>query len=178
MNVRTKLLLKIRRLIAADEGGSLAEMAIMIPFLVVMLAAVSEIGRLFDNYTTLAKATRSASRYLSNHQLNSAEEARAVNLVVCGKLACGDGDTALVNGLTSANVCLETSGSPKVTGVTVRIPRVAGDCGSVDTAIGGTAGATPFTYAPFFDIGALLHVPSLSLALPIAPRTTMYYMID
>jgi Flp pilus assembly protein TadG len=178
MNFGGKILLKISRLVAADDGGSLAELAIMVPFLILMLAAVSEIGRLFDNYTTLAKATRSASRYLSNHQLTDVETGRAINLVVCGKLACGLADTAIVNGFTSSNVCIETQGSPKVTTVTVRIPRVAGDCGSVDTAIGGTGGATPFNYRPIFNIGALLNTPSFSLALPIAPRTSMYYMID
>ena len=178
MNFRSKVWLKIRRLIATDDGGSLAELAIMVPFLILMLAAVSEIGRLFDNYTTLAKATRSASRYLSNHQINNVETARAVSLVVCGKLACGGGDTALVNGFTSSNVCVETTGTPKVTAVTVRIPRTAGDCGSTNTAIGGTGGATPFVYNPIFNIGALLNTPGFSLALPIAPRTTMYYMVE
>ena len=178
MSLRSKVWSKIRRLITRDEGGSMAELAIMLPFLILMLAAVSEIGRLFDNYTTIAKATRSASRYLSNHQINDVETARAVNLVVCGKLACGVGDTAIVSGLSSSNVCVETTGSPKVTAVTVRIPRVAGDCGSVDTAIGGTGGAAPFTYNPIFNIGALLNTPSFSLALPIAPRTTMYYMVE
>jgi hypothetical protein len=32
-----------------------------------------------------------------------------------------------------------------------------------------TAAATPYTYAPIFNIGALLNVPSFSMALPIAP---------
>jgi hypothetical protein len=98
--------------------------------------------------------------------------------VVCGKLVCAAGDTAVVNGLTAGNVCIETNGSPKVTSVTVRIPRTAGNCGSSGTAIGGTGGATPFVYQPVFNIGAMLHVPSFSLALPIAPRTTMYYMLS
>lgn len=178
MSVRTKFWPKIRRRIAADEGGALAELAILVPFLAVMLAGVSEIGRLFQNYTTLAKSTRAASRYLSNHQLNSAETVRATNLAVCGKLICAGGDTPLVSGLASGNVCIETAGSPKVTSVTVRIPRVAGDCGATDTAIGGTGGATPFIFQPVFDVGALLQVPSFSLALPIAPRTTMYYMVE
>ena len=178
MNRLSKVWLKIRRLIATDDGGSMAELAIMVPFLILMLAAVSEIGLLFKDYTTISKATRSASRYLSNHQINDVETARAVNLVVCGKLACGVGDTAIVNGLTSSNVCIETTGSPKVTTVTVRIPRAAGDCGSVNTAIGGTGGAAPFLYQPIFNIGGLLNTPSFSLALPIAPRTTMYYMVE
>jgi Flp pilus assembly protein TadG len=57
---------RIRQWFRKEDGGALAEFAIMV-FLVLMLAGVSEFGRYFQNYTTLAKATRNASRYLSNH---------------------------------------------------------------------------------------------------------------
>jgi hypothetical protein len=164
----------ISRWFRKDDGGALAELAIMVPFLALMLAGVSEFGRYFQNYSTLAKATRNASRYLSNHQLDATERGRAVNLVVCGKLACGGGDPPLVTGLSASNVCLESVGTPKVTSVTVKIPYTAGDC----TPMTGANAATPYTYTPIFDIGALLNVPSFSMALPIAPSTTMYYMID
>lgn len=153
----------------------MAELALMVPFLAVMLAGVSEFGRFFQNYTTIAKGTRSAARYLSNHQLNPTELGRARSLVVCGKLACVGGDE-LVKGvgagpsLSASNVCIETTGSPKVTSVTVRIPRASGDCPS-----GGDA--TPYPYQPVFDIGALLQT-DFTMALPISPSTTMYYMID
>ena len=156
-----------------DDGGALAELAIMVPFLVLMLAAVSEFGRYFQNYNTLAKATRDSARYLSNHNLDASEQARAVSLVVCGKLACAAGDPPLVTGLTSSNVCLESTGSPKITSVTVKIPYQASDCNPMT----GAVAATPYTYTPIFDLGALLGV-SYSMAWPIAPSTTMYYMID
>jgi Flp pilus assembly protein TadG len=161
----------------SEDGAALAEFAIMVPFLLVLLASVAEFGRYFRDYTTLTKATRAASRYLSNHQLNSTEFTRTKNLVVCGKLTCGADDATLVPRIATSNVCIESVGSPKVTSVTVRVPRRAGDCGSTATAQGGTAGAVPYVYQPIFDIGALLQT-SLSLRLPIAPRTTMYYMID
>ena len=165
---------KLLGLVRSESGGALAELAIMVPFLVLMLAAVSEVGRYYQNYNTLAKATRNAARYLSNHQLDATEQARAANLVVCGKLACGAGDAPLVTGISSGNVCLETTGSPKVTSVTVKIPYAAADCNPMT----GATAATPYTYTPIFDIGALLNVPSFTMALPIAPSTTMYYMID
>jgi len=174
MKVNSQMLNRLRQWFRKEDGGALAEFAIMVPFLALMLAGVSEFGRYFQNYTTLAKATRNASRYLSNHDLNATEEARAVNLVVCGKLACGAGDAPLVKGLSSSNVCLESTGSPKVLSVTVKIPYASANCTPMD----GRAAATPYTYAPIFDIGALLNVPSFSMALPIAPSTTMYYMID
>jgi Flp pilus assembly protein TadG len=166
-----------RDFIRGEGGGALAELAILVPFLAVMLAGVAEFGRFFQNYSTLAKGTRTASRYLSNHQLNTTEFTRAKSLVVCGKLVCGVSDPALATGFTAGNVCIETVGSPKVTSVTVRIPRVSGNCGSTATAQGGTASSVPYTYQPIFDVGALLR-SNLSLRLPIAPSTTMYYMID
>ena len=148
-----------------DEGSTLAEMAIMVPFLAIMLAGVSEFGRFFQTYTTMAKSTRAAARYLSNHPFNDAEKAKARNLVVCGKLACAGGDE-LLPGMTTANVCIESTGDPHPKTVTVRIPESAGDCGA------------PYTYQPIFDLGALLHTPSFTLAKPIRPSTTMYFMLD
>ena len=163
---------RLRSFIKTEHGGALAELAILVPFLVVMLACVAEFGRYFQNYTTLSKATRASARYLSNHPLNATELGRATNLVVCGKLACGVGDRPLVSGFAAGNVCIESTGSPQVINVTVRIPRT-NDC----TPTTGAGNATPFVYTPIFDIGAILGVPSFSMALPIAPGTTMYYMI-
>lgn len=164
----------LNRLLRREDGGALAELAILVPFLALMLAAVSEFGRFFQQYTTLSKATRTASRYLSNHKLDATEVARAQSLVVCGKLACAAGDRSLLPNLTASNVCIESTGSPKVTSVTVKIPRTDADC----TPMAGTSSAVPYTYSPIFNIGALLNQPGFSLALPLAPSTTMYYMID
>src|SRR5215510_10691369 len=105
MRARFKIFFsKVRRHLGAEDGAALAELAVLVPLLLVMLAAVSEIGRLFQNYTSVAKTTRAAARYLSNHQLTTIETNRAKNLVVCGKLVCGAGDTAIVNGLAAGNV--------------------------------------------------------------------------
>ena len=141
----------------------------MVPFLAIMLAGVTEFGRFFQTYTTMAKSTRSAARYLSNHPFNDTEKAKARNLVVCGKLtACAGGEELLPN-LTTDNICIESEpvGAPLPTTVTVRIPDVAGGgCGE------------PFTYQPIFDLGALLHSPTYSLTVPIRPSSTMYFMLD
>jgi len=173
MEYRFEVTRKIRQLWRREDGSALTELAILIPLLAVMLAAVCEFGRYFQNYNTLAKATRTASRYLSNHKLTTQEMGRAQNLVVCGKLTCGQSDKAQLSGLSAANVCIETTGSPKVTSVTVRIPRATTPC----TPTAGAGNASPLVYKPIFNIGALLG-SSLSMNLPIAPRTTMYYMID
>lgn len=177
MIVRLQMIRKLRGLVGDERGSTLAELAIMVPFLALMLAGVTEFGRFFHTYTTLAKATRSASRYLSNHNLTPVEINRATSLVVCGKLTCAGGDE-LVNGFSASNVCLESTGSPEVTSVTVRIPRAAGDCGLDATALGDSGNSVPFVYQPIFDIGALLQSPTFTLALPIRPSTTMHYMLD
>jgi hypothetical protein len=164
----------LNRLLRREDGGALAELAILVPFLALMLASVAEFGRFFQQYTTLAKATRSASRYLSNHKLDATEIGRAQSLVVCGKLSCGVGDRTLLTNLSVSNVCIESTGSPKVTSVTVKIPRTNADC----TPMAGTNSAVPYTYSPIFNVGALLNQPGFTLALPLPPSTTMYYMID
>jgi hypothetical protein len=164
---------RINDLLRREDGGALAELAILVPFLAVMLAGVCEFGRYFQNYNTAAKATRTASRYLSNHPLTVDEIAKAQSLVVCGKLSCGVSDKPLLTGLSAGNVCVETTGSPKVLSVTVRIPRPTTPC----SPTAGAGGASPLTYAPIFNIGALLGT-GLSLNLPIAPSTTMYYIIN
>jgi len=161
---------KLRRFVRNENGGAIAELAIMVPFLVIMLAAVTEVGRFFQTYTTLAKATRSSARYLSNHSINAAELDRAANLVVCGKLTCAGGDE-IVKGIRGGaaiakeNVCIETT----ATTVTVRLPRTA-DCNPV----AGAPTGSPYNYQPLFDLGALLGVPSFTLGPTLSPRTTMF----
>ena len=85
MNRRFTAIKRLNNLLRREDGGALAELAILIPFLAVMLAGVCEFGRYFQNYNTVAKATRTASRYLSNHPLTTQEIGRAQSLAVCGK---------------------------------------------------------------------------------------------
>ena len=148
-----------------EEGGTVAELAIIVPFLAVMLAGVTEFGRLFQSYTTLAKSTRTAARYLSNHPFDAANQTKAKNLAACGKMTCGANDQ-LLPGLVPGNVCIESTGDPQPVTVTVSIPRTGAGCGS------------PYTYQPIFDLAVLLHAPTFSLNLPLAPSTTMYYMLN
>lgn len=158
MDLIIKITGRLHRFAKNDCVGTLAELAILIPFLVVMLAAVTELGRFFQAYTTVSKATRSAARYLSNHPFTDAEKDKAKNLVVCGKLTeCADNER-LVRGIEKEMVCIESTGAPVVETVTVRI----GGC------------ADPLVFEPIFNIGALLH-NSFSMDFPIRPGTTMYH---
>ncbi len=80
MQPRSAAIKRLRHLLLGEDGGALAELAIVVPFLAVMLAGVSEFGRFFQTYTTLVKATRSASRYLSSHDLTAAEIGKATSI--------------------------------------------------------------------------------------------------
>ena len=164
---------RLKKLGRCEHGGALAELAILVPFLAVMLAIVTEVGRYYQTYDTLTKATRSSARYLSNHSLTNTEINRAVSLAVCGKLSCSGGDE-LVKGIgggpaiASSNICIESSTANST--ITVRIPRT-NDCTPV---AGAPTGVVPYNYQPIFNIGTLMRVPSFNFALPIAPRTTMF----
>ena len=162
--MRSVIFQKLRCFIKHDKGAALAELAILVPFLILLVAAVAEFGRFFQKYTTLAKSTRTAARYLSNHPFPESQD-EAANLVVCGKLTCTGGD-ALVPGLSTANVCIQSTGSPQIVTVTVSIPKAGG----------GGCGA-PLNYQPIFNIGALLNT-GFTFTPGIAPSTTMYYMVD
>jgi TadE-like protein len=164
--MKVNILQRLRGFLRQEKGAALAELAIMVPFLILMIAAVAEFGRFFQNYTTLAKGTRSAARYLSNHKFEADAENKARNIVVCGKLsACAAGEE-LVRGLTAANVCIQTTGTPKIETYTVSLPRVSG----------GGCGA-PLNYTPWFNIGALLNT-GFTFTPAISPSTTRYNMLD
>jgi hypothetical protein len=155
-----------------ESGGTLAEMALTLPVLIVMLACVSEIGRYFQAYTTLAKSTRAAARYLSNHQYNDVEIGRAKNLVVCGQLTSCSPEQRLVKDADIPNVCIETTkvaGSEQIEFVTVSIPRDDSKTCDADTT------AVKLPYRPVFNLEALLG-DSFSISYPLAPSTTMRYI--
>ena len=152
---RIKGLNKLLRFAGNEHGGALAELAIIVPFLLVMLAGVSEFGRFFETYTTLAKSSRAAARYLSNTPYDDAHILAAKAMTVCGKTKCATGEQYFAN---------LDAGDVEVTADLVG--------GKPETV---TVSVTGFTYTPIFDIGAILHT-DFSLALPIKPSVTMYYM--
>ncbi|HET6891932.1 MAG TPA: TadE family protein [Pyrinomonadaceae bacterium] len=168
MNTGFKTNARLRWLTRDESGGTIAELAIIVPFLAVMIAGVTEFGRLFQTYTTLAKATRCSARHLSNHKApySNAVLTEATNLAVCGKLTCAGGDE-LVKGMTAAKVCIEDQ--PVTATVRVSIPRVAQNCTNGNDKV-------PHIYQPIFDIGTLIDSDTFTLELPISPSTTMYYI--
>lgn len=143
----------------------LLEVAISLPILLMLFAATAEMGRLFFNYTVLAKGTRLAARYLTTVPLNNATNrathyANARNLVVYGTLNPGSNPTPVLPGLTTNHVVITESG-----GVAGTIPQF------VSVQING------LNFQPLLDLGRITGVQSLSLNVAMRPSTTMRYLI-
>src|ERR1044071_133839 len=90
MNVCAHLKQQISHLVQREKGNATVELAIVFPILVLLLGGTAELGRLFYTYTTLAKATKTGARYLSNAADPSltATKLKAQSLVVCGYESC------------------------------------------------------------------------------------------
>jgi Flp pilus assembly protein TadG len=106
-----------------EKGTATVELAIVFPILLLLFVGTAELGRLFYTYTTLAKATKTGARYLSNsRELTSATAAtvtaaklRAQSLVVCGYESCtgnqpnGTPKVPVVTGLNMSNPAASVS---------------------------------------------------------------------
>ncbi|CAN5670874.1 MAG: pilus assembly protein [Pyrinomonadaceae bacterium] len=143
-----------------DRGLQLVELAIALPVLILLFAAVAEFGTYFQTYTTLAKGSRVAVRYLATARSNGADDLAAKNLVVYGNLA-GTG-SPIANGLTVSNV-----------GITRR-----NEAGAVISGFPATVTIeiTNFKHTPIFDLGKLMK-SSLSFNIDIKPSVTMRYLL-
>ncbi|MGZ5200070.1 MAG: TadE/TadG family type IV pilus assembly protein [Telluria sp.] len=137
-----------------QQGVALVEFALVLPLLLVLTLAATELGRAVYRYNTTAKAVRDAVRYLAA-QTPGTHTVEARNLIVYGNTA-GTG-APLDDGLTAANVAAptwQTAGSnPLINTVTVRVtgyrfrPMVANMVG------------TAFATITFSDITATMRSP-------------------
>lgn len=143
-----------------DRGLQLVELAIALPVLILLFAAVAEFGRYFEAYTTLAKGSRVAVRYLATARANGLDDPAAKNLVVYGNFA-GTG-SPIVNGLTVDNV--DITRRNEAGGITSGFPATV------------TIQITDFKHTPIFDLGALMN-SSLSLNIDMKPSVTMRYLL-
>lgn len=157
--MRRILVDKIKSFKRDDRGLQLVELAITVPILVLLFAVAAEFGRYFQEYTTLAKGSRVAARYLATACIDGTDDSAAKNLVVYGNVA-GTG-SPIVNGLGTTNVTIEravggvpTAGFPET--VTVKIEN--------------------FNHTPLFNLGQLMG-NSLSLNIAVKPSVTMRYLM-
>lgn len=152
-----------RRLVGLDRfrkderGVQFVELAIVLPIFIMLFGATAEFGRYFYEYTTLAKASRAGARFLATTAVNSAEDAKAKNIVVYGNSA-GTG-SPILSGMTTGNVVISRQGGVPVLPQTVRVQ------------------ITSFKHQPIFDLGKITRIDSLSLNVDVKPSVTMRYLL-
>jgi Flp pilus assembly protein TadG len=157
---RTRRMHWLSRFRRDDRGVQLVELAIVLPILLLLFAAVAEFGRYFYEYTTVAKGARVGARYLASKSVMSTQadwKTNAKNLVVYGNTA-GSG-TPILTGLTTANVDVQyvggTTGVPDLVKVSI----------------------INYQHQSVFDLGKMLKNPSLTLNVDVKPSVTMRYML-
>jgi len=154
--MRSRRLLWLQRFRRDESGLQLVEVTIVVPLLVVVLAGTAEFGRYFYEYTTLAKAARVGSRYLSTAPTVAASDTQAKNIVVYGNTN-GSG-TPILPGLSATNVKITRQG-----GTTV-IPE------TITVQIDG------YKHQPIFDLGKMVK-KTWSMNVDVKPSVTMRYLL-
>ena len=147
-----------------EQGVQLVEVAIVIPLLLMMFAAVGEFGRYFYEYTTLAKAARVGGRFMAAKSYKSA----STNWQLATKKLVVYGNT-------------DGTGSPVLPGLTVDNVEIVFQGGTYAGGTGVPATVTVriinYEHEPIFDLGKLTKIESLSLNVDVKPSITMRYML-
>jgi TadE-like protein len=154
--LRSRRLLQLHRFTRDESGVQLVELALVIPIFVMLFAATAEFGRYYYEFTTLAKAARAGSRYLSTAEVKGTEDANAQKIVVFGNL---DG-----------------TGSPILTDLKLTDVKITREGGTAILPHRVTVQILGYKHKPIFDLGALLS-SKLSLNVDVKPSVTMRYLI-
>ena len=149
-----------------DQGVQLVEVAIVIPILLMLFAAVAEFGLYFYEYTTMSKAARVGARFMCEKTLDSA----SADWILATKRLVVYGNTA-------------GTGSPVLPGLTVNNVDVAFTGGTFVPPDGGvpatvTINIINYKHAPVFDLGKLINSKSLSMKVDVKPSVTMRYLLN
>jgi hypothetical protein len=151
----------IRKFVRCESGTQMIEFAIVFPMLLLLFAGTTELGRLFYQYTTLAKGTRAAARFLSTQQNVATNTTAAKNIVLCGNAAgCGGPGqpTVMLPNLNANNIVV----TPPATGVGVKYVTVE---------------ITNYNYQ-FLVFNLNRMIPSSNFNVPLTARTRMRYMVN
>lgn len=140
-----------------ERGVQLVELAVVLPLFLMLFAATAEFGRYFYEYTTVAKASRVAARFLVTAKVSAANDTTAKNLVVYGNTA-GTG-TPILYGLSTANV---------------QITRQGGVASIPETV---TVSIVDYKHTPVFDLGKMLNNTTITTAVDVKPSVTMRFLL-
>jgi Flp pilus assembly protein TadG len=168
----------LSRIVRRDDGGSIIELAIVFPILLILFVGTAELGRLFYTYTTLAKATKVGARYLSTSrnavngtatEISTAKN-QARNLVVYGcpnrTVAPCSTTPPIVAGLTTANVIICDNFSvpcvPALAGGPIKYFKVE---------------ITNYTYSPgTWNLASMTGLANATFYFPLQPATEIRHM--
>ena len=140
----------------SQRGVALVELALVIPFLLVMAILVAEFGRAIYQYNLLAKSVRDAARYLTM-QTPGTHVAEARNLVVYG--TTGSGSVPLASGLATTMVNAAWPATQVGTNPPISIVRVTITGYSFQSMWPSVFGL-PVGTVPYSDISATMRSPS------------------
>ena len=155
---------KLARLRCNEQGVQLVEVAIVLPVLLLLLAATAEFGRYFYVYSTLSRSTRTAIRHISSNAYTSTEWKKAMDLARCGVMRVSGSDPSpctsdslALSGLAESNFTITPAAESTYfpTTVTVEIN---------------------YTYTPIFNLGNFASGGSWT-SVPVRAKTTMRYML-
>ena len=151
---------KVNRFLKKERGTQILELAIVLPVMFMLLGAVGEFARFFYTYSALTSAVRAGARHACKWERNASWTfPETSKLVVYGDYS----DTSkgpIVPGLTTANVVVQPNG-PSVNNIDSVTVKIVG-----------------YQYTPFFDLGAMTGIPSLTLSVPMNASATMHQLYN
>lgn len=153
---RSRRLLRLQRFARDERGLQLVEVTIVIPIFLMLFGATAEFGRYFYQYTTLSKAARAGTRYLSTVPVTGINDAAAKNIVVYGNPE-GTGSPLLTD-LDPSDVVITRQGGVAILPETVTVQIIG------------------YKHKPIFDV-AKLTKSKFSLAIDVKPSVTMRYLL-
>jgi Flp pilus assembly protein TadG len=143
-----------------EKGIQLTELAIILPILMALLAAIAEFGNYFYYYTTLSKATRAGARYLSSRPYTDGEKAKAKNLMVCGNPSDCSSSTPILPGFSASNIQVTASGG------TTYLPNTI------------TVSIVSYNYSSLFNLNLVTNTAGSWASIAVDPSTTMRYLLE
>jgi Flp pilus assembly protein TadG len=150
--------MKVRK--QSREGGlQLAELAILLPVVLALLAAIAEFGNYFYYFSTLSKATRAGARYISSKPYITDEINRAKDLMVCGNINGCQSSTPILPGFSASNIQITANGG------TMFLPNTV------------TVNIIGYNYNSIFDLNKVAKAGSWT-SIPVDASTTMRYLLE
>ena len=139
-----------------ERGFAAVEFAIALPFLLFLMLATAEIGRLLSQYDTLTKAVRDGARYCAS--VANSGSTSTVTISNCTAAGGGTGGTAPANATQNLVVTGNAAGS----GGALLPGLVAGNVTVADAGGGYISVSATYTYQPVIG-----NIPTFGFSAPI-----------